>query len=104
VDFGSGFLRLALKTKSPIVPFAFLGGGDAVPTVTNLYKLGKLIGVPYLPLTPWLLPLPRPVPLSVRYGEPLRFEGTGEEDDETMQRYVDQVKGRIANLIERGRA
>jgi len=65
--------------------------------------LGKVIGVPYLPLTPWVLPLPRPVPLSIRYGEPLRFEGTGAEDDETMQRYVDQVKGRIAELIQRGR-
>jgi 1-acyl-sn-glycerol-3-phosphate acyltransferase len=103
VDFGTGFMRLALKAKSPIVPFAFLGGGDAVPTITNLYKLGKLIGVPYLPLTPWLLPLPRPVPLSVHYGKPLRFEGTGDEDDETMQRYVEQVKGFIAQLIERGR-
>jgi len=103
VDFGTGFLRLALRTRSPIVPFAFLGGGDAIPTVSNLYKLGKVIGVPYLPVTPWVLPLPRPVPLSIRYGEPLRFEGTGAEDDETMQRYVDQVKGRIAELIERGR-
>jgi hypothetical protein len=43
------------------------------------------------------------VPLSIQYGEPLRFEGTGTEDDETMQRYVDQVKGRIAELIGRGR-
>ena len=103
VDFGTGFLRLALRTRSPIVPFAFLGGGDAIPTVGNLYKLGKVIGVPYLPLTPWVLPLPRPVPLSIQYGEPLRFDGTGAEDDETMQRYVDQVKRRIAELIERGR-
>ena len=58
VDFGSGFMRLALRTKSPIVPFAFLGGGDAIPTVTNLYKVGNLLGLPYLPVTPWLLPLP----------------------------------------------
>ena len=96
-------MRLALRTRSPIVPFGFLGGGDAVPTVTNLYKLGKLIGVPYLPVTPWVLPLPRPVPLSIQYGEPLRFEGTGAEDDETMQRYANQVKARIAELMERGR-
>src|SRR5207253_11294454 len=31
VAFGTGFMRLALRTRSPIVPFAFLGGGDAIP-------------------------------------------------------------------------
>ena len=102
VEFGTGFLRLALRTKAPIVPFAFLGGGDAIPTVSNLYKLGRMIGVPYLPVTPWLLPLPRPVPLSIHYGEPVRFEGTGSEDDDATQRQVDEVKARIAALIERG--
>lgn len=102
VEFGTGFVRLAIRTKTPIVPFAFLGGGDAIPTVSNFYKLGKLLGVPYLPITPWLLPLPRPVPLAIHYGEPLRFEGTGDEDDETTHRQVAEVKGRIATLIERG--
>ena len=104
VEFGKGFLRLALTTRTPIVPFAFIGGGDAIPTIGNLYRLGKLIGVPYLPVTPWLLPLPRPVPLSVHFGEPLRFEGTGDEDDETIQRSVGQVKERIAAMLERSRA
>jgi len=103
VDFGTGFMRLAIKTRSPLVPFAFIGGGDAIPTVTNLYKVGRLVGVPYLPVTPWILPLPRPVPLSVHYGEPLRFEGTGDEDDETIQGYVNQVKERIGGMLERSR-
>src|SRR5437899_9701017 len=103
VDFGTGFMRLALRTKSPIVPFAFLGGGDAIPTVTNLYKVGNLLGLPYLPVTPWLLPLPRPVGLSVHFGEPMRFEGSGAEDDDTMHRRADEVKARIADLIERVR-
>ncbi len=103
VDFGPGFMRLALKTKSPIVPFGFIGGGDAVPTVANLYLLGKLLGVPYVPLTPWLLPIPLPVPLSVHYSEPMVFEGTGDEDDRVIDGYVEQVKARIAGLIARGR-
>ncbi len=51
VDFGNGFMRLALKTKTPIVPFGFIGGGEAMPTIANLYGLGKLLGVPYVPLT-----------------------------------------------------
>jgi 1-acyl-sn-glycerol-3-phosphate acyltransferase len=103
VDFGTGFMRLALKTRTPIIPFGFVGGGDAVPTVKNLYLLGKLLGVPYVPLTPWLLPLPLPVRLAVHYGEPMRFEGSGDEDDAVIEGYVDQVKSRIAALVAKGR-
>ena len=103
VDFGTGFVRLALRTKAPIVPFGFIGGGDAIPTVANLYKIGRLAGVPYVPVTPWLLPLPRPVRLEIQYGAPLRFEGTGSEEDEVVERYVEQVKSSIAALIEQGR-
>jgi 1-acyl-sn-glycerol-3-phosphate acyltransferase len=103
VDFGSGFVRLAERTHSPVVPFAFIGGGDAIPTVTNLYKLGRLLGVPYLPVTPWLLPLPRPAKLSIHFGEPIHLDGSGAEDDLSAQSSAARVKERIAQLIERGR-
>jgi 1-acyl-sn-glycerol-3-phosphate acyltransferase len=103
VDFGTGFMRLAMKTRTPIVPFGFIGGGDAIPTVANLYRLGRLVGAPYIPVTPYLLPLPRPVPLEVHYGRPMLFEGTGAEDDEVVARNVAQVKEAIAALIEQGR-
>jgi len=102
VRFGSGFVRLALKTKTPIIPFAFLGGGDAVPTVLNLYKLGRLMGVPYIPVTRYLLPIPRRVSLQVYYSEPMVFEGSGDEEDDVICGYVDQVKRRIAEMIAEG--
>jgi 1-acyl-sn-glycerol-3-phosphate acyltransferase len=104
VDFGTGFARLALKTKTPIIPFGFIGGGDAMPTVANAYTLGKLIGVPYVPITPYLLPIPLPASMQIRVGEPLRFEGDGNEDDEVILRYVDTVKERILGLIAEGLA
>lgn len=102
VGFGTGFMRLAVQTGTPIVPFAFLGGGDAVPTIANLYKLGKLMGMPYIPLTPYILPIPRPVSLEIYYSEPMVFEGTGHEEDEVILGYVKQVQGRIAELIDQG--
>lgn len=102
VDFGTGFMRLALQSQAPIIPFAFLGGGDAVPTVLNLYRLGRLVGVPYIPITPYLLPIPRPVPLEIYYGEPMRFAGTGNEEDHVIHGHVDQVKNRIAAMIDDG--
>ncbi len=103
VAFGTGFMRLALKMKSPIVPFGFIGGGDAIPTIHNSATLGKLIGAPYVPLTPWGATIPLPVKLEVHYGEPMFFEGSGNEEDSVIIGYVDQVKDRIATLIETGR-
>ncbi|MCK6593197.1 MAG: acyltransferase family protein [Polyangiaceae bacterium] len=103
VQFGTGFMRLALQTKSPIIPFAFLGGGEAIPTIMNSYALGALVGAPYIPITPYLLPVPLPVRLELYYGEPMIFEGTGAEGDEVITGYVEQVKARIAGMIERGK-
>ncbi len=102
VRFGTGFIRLALQTKTPIVPFAFIGGGDAVPTIVNLEKSAKLFGLPYFPVTPYLLPIPRPVSLEIYYSEPMHFEGTGNEDDLVIAGYVEQVRERISGLMERG--
>lgn len=103
VDFGTGFMRLALKTKSPIVPLGFVGGGDAVPTVHNSKTLGKLIGVPYVPITPYGLAAPLPARLVVHYGKPILFQGSGDEEDSVIVGYVDEVKARIAELIEAAR-
>ena len=102
VDFGSGFMRLAIETRTPIVPFAFVGGGDAIPTVFNAYRLGRLLGAPYVPITPWLLPIPLPARLQLSIGPPMRFEGTGSENDEVVAGYVAQVKSAIAALLHRG--
>jgi 1-acyl-sn-glycerol-3-phosphate acyltransferase len=104
VDFGTGFMRLALKTKTPIVPLGFVGGADAVPTVSNSFALGKLLGVPYVPVTPYGVALPLPAPCEVHYGEALRFSGTGDEEDQVIRGYVEQVKQRIGQLVEAARA
>ena len=103
VRFGTGFVRLAMRTRSPIVPFAFLGGGAAVPTVMNAVALGRMFGVPYVPITPYGPPLPLPVRLEVEYGAPMLFEGTGAESDGVIEGYVEQVRTKIAEMIERGR-
>jgi 1-acyl-sn-glycerol-3-phosphate acyltransferase len=103
VQFGSGFMRLATKMKTPIVPFAFMGGGEAIPTISNAVTLGKLLGVPYIPVTPWLLAVPIPAKLEVYYSEPMFFEGTGSEEDEVVNANVEKVKARIASLIEMGK-
>lgn len=104
VDFGTGFMRLALETKTPIVPFAFVGGGEALPTVANLRRLGRLFGVPYIPVTKWGVLIPKPTRFQLLYGKPMMFEGSGHERDEVVHGMVAQVKERIRDLIQQGRA
>jgi 1-acyl-sn-glycerol-3-phosphate acyltransferase len=104
VQFGMGFMRLAIQTRTPIIPLAFAGGGEAIPTIMNSLALGKLVGAPYVPVTPYLLALPLPVKLAIEYGKPMMFDGTGTEDDEVIAGYVTQVHDEIARLIQIARA
>lgn len=104
VEFGTGFMRLALETKSPIIPFGFVGGGDALPTIANLKRLGRMFGVPYIPVTKWGLLIPKPTRFQLLYGKPMFFEGTGHERDEEVNAKVEQVKERIHVLVRQGRA
>lgn len=100
VDFGTGFLRLALEAKAPIVPCGIAGGGEAVPTVKNLYGLGRALGVPYVPVTPWGLPVPLPARIAIVFGEPMCFEGTGAEEDAVIEEQVEAVKARVRALTD----
>ena len=101
--FGTGFMRIALQTNSPIIPFAFVGGEEAMPVIYHAQPLAKLLGVPYVPIPKHIVPLPKPEYCQIVYGEPLHFEGNGNERDVIIQGYVDEVKTHIANLIKVGR-
>jgi 1-acyl-sn-glycerol-3-phosphate acyltransferase len=103
VRFGTGFMRLALQTQSPIVPFAFVGGEEALPTIYHAQTLARIFGAPYWPVPPYLLPVPLPIACQIYYSEPMRFEGDGTEPDEVIHNYVEEVRERVAALIERGR-
>lgn len=103
VEFGSGFMRLALKTKTPVVPLAVLGGGEAFPTIANAYKLGRLIGIPYFPILAYGVPLPLPAKIEIEYGSPMHFTGTGNEDDAIVQGLVSNVHREIARMLSAGK-
>lgn len=100
VDFGSGFMRLALKTDTPIVPFVVLGTAEAFPTIANATALGRAFGLPYLPLPATGLPVVLPAKVEIEYAPPMRFAGTGNEDDEIVAAHVNRVKSTIASMLE----
>ena len=106
---GLGFMRLALETDTPIVPVGIVGSEEQQPGLTNLPRLGRLLGMPAFPITlgfPWLGPLgilPLPVKYHLYFGEPMRFEGTPTDEDASIEEKVDEVRRAISDLLERGR-
>ncbi len=109
-EFGNGFMRLALETSTPIVPFAVVGSEEQAPGIANLKSVGSLLGMPAFPITltwPWLGPLgmiPFPVRYHIEFGEPMLFEGDPNDDDAVIVEKVDEVKGTIQGMLRRGLA
>jgi 1-acyl-sn-glycerol-3-phosphate acyltransferase len=102
--FGPGFLRLALESGAPIVPVGVVGAEEQAPQLVDLKPLAKLLGFPAFPLTPTLLPLPLPARYHLHFGEPLRFQGSADEDDAELEKKVQAVQGAVQELLDRGRA
>jgi 1-acyl-sn-glycerol-3-phosphate acyltransferase len=109
-DFGQGFMRLALETRTPIVPIAVIGSEEQAPSIANLRPLARLLRMPAFPITltwPWcgLLGLvPLPVKYRIYFGEPMSFEGNPSDEDEVIGEQVEQVKARIATMLADGLA
>ncbi|HJK90871.1 MAG TPA: lysophospholipid acyltransferase family protein [Polyangiaceae bacterium LLY-WYZ-15_(1-7)] len=102
MGFGQGFMRLAMRTNTPIVPFGFVGGEEMAFSFSRMRPLAKLFGLPYLPLSPTVA-LPLPVRCHLTFGAPLHFEGTGNEEDEAILENVARVEDAVSELIARGR-
>lgn len=102
VRFGTGFMRLALKTGKPVVPFAFVGAEEAFPTMFHARLLARILRAPYVPIPPQLLPVPLPVACQLYVGEPMYFEGTGDESDEIVFELVARVRNAVQRMVDQG--
>ena len=52
--FGRGFMRLALQTKTPVVPVAVIGAEESIISIHDWKGLAKLLRAPYVPISPLL--------------------------------------------------
>jgi len=102
--FGVGFMRLALESSAPVVPCAVVGAEEQAPALLDLKPLARLLGFPAFPITPTLLPFPLPARYQIRFGEPLRFGGSPDDDDAVLERKVAEVERAVKALLERGLA
>ncbi len=102
-SFGTGFMRLALETKSPIVPVAVIGAEEQAPAVADIKPLARLLGFPAVPIIfPQLVPLPLPVKYRIWFGEPMEFKGHHDDDDDVVAGHVKKVKHTIQRMIAHG--
>lgn len=102
IRFGTGFMRIAMETDTPILPVGFIGGEEMVPSLLKLKKIARWFGVPYIPIPPQILPIPLPVNCKINFGEPVLFEGDGNESDKVIKENVDTVKKKICKLLNEG--
>lgn len=112
VRFNVGFVELALKTRSPIVPVAVIGAEEQAPQLFKIKWLGRLFGFPYIPVTP-TFPLlgvfgliPLPVKYHIYYGKPFyfskKYSPRDAQDPEKVRMLANIVQDAVQELINNG--
>jgi len=94
-----GFIKLALRTRSPILPVAVVGSEEIYPLIARLEGLGRFFGVPYIPITPtfpWLGPIgliPLPSKWYIHFGEIIDISQYPPEavDDEILVNHLSEM-------------
>jgi len=112
--FGPGtFARVAIETGAPVVPVAVIGAEESQPVLARLDGVGRLLGLPTVPLTatfPWLglaglVPLPSK--WTIHFGEPLDVAASHAPRKaartDVVGRVRDQVRERLQALVTEGR-
>jgi len=106
--FGLGFMRLALMTGAPIVPVAVVGAEEQTISLVNAKILGRMLGMPGLPitpLTPFLGPLallPMPTKYRLYFGRPMYFSGNPDAEDSVVQKQLNRVRGTLSRMLHDG--
>jgi len=113
-----GFIEIALRTGSPIVPVAVVGSEEIYPKLAESNALARVTGAPFVPVTPtfpWLGALgliPLPSRWRIEFCEPIDVSGYGPDaadDRRVVFDLSEQVQETIQqklyeNLAKRGSA
>lgn len=105
--FSSGFVRLALRHRATIVPVAVVGAEEIYPLLGRLRAIGKLVGAPYLPVTPFfplLGPLgmiPLPSKWMMRFGKPFVLDESPRRshDGATVRAIAEQIRVQLQQMV-----
>ena len=108
-----GFVATALAAGAPIIPCSVVGSEEIYPKFGEIPALSRLLGVPYMPITP-LFPflgglgaIPLPTKWTMEFGEPIDTSELGAEaadDPMVVFELTDQVRETIQNTLFRNLA
>ncbi len=100
-----GFVNLALKAKSPIIPVSVIGAEEIHPLLYNVKPIAKLVGLPYVPVTPtfpWLGPLgllPFPTKWYIHFDKPIPLQDIKYKPSEEPL-LISQITAQVRNTIQ----
>jgi len=104
-----GFVSAALRSRVPIIPCSIVGAEEIYPMIHNARTIGRLLGLPYAPITPTfplLGPLgavPLPSKWIIEFGEPITTADLGgaaaAEDPMLVFNLTDQVRETIQSTL-----
>lgn len=102
-----GFVSAALRTGTPIIPVAIVGGEEIYPMLADIKPLARLLKLPYFPVTPtfpWLGPLgmvPLPSKWLIQFCPPIPTAHLTESADDPLVVFnlADQVRETIQQTL-----
>ena len=104
-----GFVEIAMRAGVPVIPIAVIGAEEAMPVVTTIPVLPRLIGVPYVPVTVNMLALGPlglvvyfPSKFKLRVLDPVTFDVPPDLPRYSKSRVMDeaeQIRNRIQETV-----
>lgn len=103
-----GFIRLCMKTNSPLIPVGVVGAEEIHPVILKSNILAKTIGIPYIPITPTfpllglLGMIPFPTKWYIHFGKPIHVKDHGPkaiQDDLLIHKLSERVRTDIQEII-----
>jgi 1-acyl-sn-glycerol-3-phosphate acyltransferase len=101
-----GFVQIALRTRSPIVPVSVVGSEELHPMIIDVVPAANALGLPYFPITatfPWLGPLgalPLPSSWIIEFHPPVHLDYPPEAADDAS--LVMQISDQVRDIVQAG--
>jgi 1-acyl-sn-glycerol-3-phosphate acyltransferase len=108
-----GFIKLCLRTGTPIVPCAVIGAEESNPMLYRVEYVANAVGIPYFPVTatfPALGPLgliPAPTKWRIIFGEVIRFDNyspEAQDDSLLVAKLSEKVRATVQAMLDQGLA
>lgn len=106
-----GVVRVALETRVPIIPIGIVGAEEAHPILFRWDSPARVMGLPFLPVTPTfplfgpLGLLPLPTKWIIRIGEPISIDHLAPDaarDELLISRMNEELRSEVQILIDTG--